>query len=192
MELPPLCPTTRWIVCIGGRYQDPGELSGLERLAVHLNALRSRDTQVLFLAWNHDWAGFAEHIWATGIEGATRLWIFAYSHGAGHGAVQLAEELGRRTDGMPIEHCVLADPVFRGRHWWSRWLVFLRPLVITVPDNMRHVVYTRQERYWPRGHRVVAADPRATRIEETRVDRRRDHLHMDDSRDFWQLCLATL
>jgi hypothetical protein len=183
----PIPRVVRRIVCIAGALQREGGVTGIEKLWLKLGYLRSAQCSVDLREWNADWKTYAEHVWATGINGSTSVQVFCYSWGAGHGFLRLAAALAAR--GIDIECAVLSDPVYHSRLLSFRWLALTRLPKIVVPPTVRQVYWLYQRQNRPCGHAVVAADTQATCVHEGRLDKRRTHQFMDDSPEFHGLCL---
>lgn len=139
-------------------------------------------------SWNDDWSGLAELIWRTQpADGSVKVGVYAYSWGAGWGAMQLARALSRR--GVAIEHMVLSDPVYRSPWLLFRWLAFVPGRAIRVPSNVRQVVWFRQRRSRPAGCRLVAEDVLRTVIRPaTGYLADVAHEYMDDLQAFHRAC----
>lgn len=177
---------TRWIVVIGGFLQNRGKPTGIVRLWSDLHCHRDEHTELLLLNWSDDPREYAGLIWALAQEHdrPVTVLVFGFSWG-GQTAINLCRELQRR--GLQVRHLVLSDAVYR--HWWlpRRWTSLLRWVLLTVPANVRHVTWFRQRFTVPRGHEVVAEDPKRTLVERARV-LQLDHVYMDDAREFHLAC----
>lgn len=181
-------PIPAWHVVISGFTQTLRQPTGCQQLwDVLRRARRESDAAVLLQPWNADWAGLADLIWRFRPAEPPRVYCYAYSWGGGWGFPQLACELGER--GIEIAHAVLCDAVYRPR------LNLLAPIALTpiprivVPANVRLVDWYRQETGLPKGHQVVAADPRRTTVRPGVLLRGVTHHFMDDQSAWWRKCL---
>jgi pimeloyl-ACP methyl ester carboxylesterase len=182
-------PIHTWRVVIGGFLQDQGRPTGMVRLWQTLDAQLSRPgVRVELRNWNDNWRQIAELIWRVlPADGSVRVGIYAYSWGAGWGAMQLARRLSQR--GVSVAHMVLSDPVYRSPWLPFRWLAFCPWRPIVVPRNVRKVIWYRQRRNRPAGHRLIAEDAGRTSIfppdgHEADVI----HAYMDDLLAFHREC----
>lgn len=167
----------RWHVCISGFRQDLGHECGIEVLWRELRRLSSPGESIQIKQWRDDWAAFAEFLVRNSASGggAAEVNVYAYSWG-GDAAIELCEALKKLTHardprggmGVSVGHLVLCDAVYR-----SSWLPEAIPVnpwsllpwaKIRVPANVREVRWFYQRVDWPRGHEVVARDPRKTRL----------------------------
>lgn len=182
-------------VCISGFNQDESRIPGTWQLSEKLRAAgysSGSRLRVTHLNWRSDWSNKAAEIANVAkYYGETpRTAIFAYSWGAGFGAMSLARELDRR--GLAVDKCVLSDPVYR--HPWApmRWLALLggsefsqlhifAPPIIRLPPNIREVWTFHQRLNSPRGHRVAAG---GSTIVHPSFELRRIHGEMDDAPEF--------
>jgi len=180
-----------WHICISGFRQHEQEPTGMQRLWVKLGDLRSPSTIVMLREWNSDWRSLAELIaqmFDYGFGSAPPdIYVYAYSWGAGYGLPTLARYL--LPSGLEIKHAVLADPVYRSRLVSFRWLAMTKWGDVEIPENVRRVWWTRQTIDWPRGHELVAVNPRKTRIDKPLVVNR-GHLFMDEDPIFHNLALS--
>ena len=116
------------------------------------------DTCVLLLPWNADWKDVAGLVRRNSVQSGFRsVFIYAYSWGAGHGFVALSKALG--AEGIPVDYCVLCDPVYRPE-WLPTWFNFSpRSLwgkpTIEVPTNVGKVDWFYQTQNKPAGHEPV-------------------------------------
>ncbi len=200
-------PIRRWHICISGFLQRPGRPSGIHALWRLIRArVQNGDTCVECRTWSDDWQACAEWIHqfrpvpsapgpasSPGVPAVSqptpqppRVFVYAYSWGAGFGFIQLARALERK--GIPIECAVLSDPVYRSRLLSFRWLAFVPWCRLKIPANVREVVWVRQRMSLPRGHDLVAADPRATLIHPASV-LSVPHTRIDDAPWFWSEAL---
>lgn len=171
-----------WHVAISGFRQAEDRPNGMLRLWLDtLRPLQWRCVFARYAPWNHDWRGLARLIQHTS-HGAAKVAIYAYSYGAGWGAIKLAEALGAL--GIEVAHCVFSDPIHRYAlpvmNWRAlRWFAGRQQVI--VPPNVRRVesfVQRSDPLLW--GHEVVAADPRATEITKPVVIPGVRHDAMDD------------
>lgn len=187
-------------ICISGFLQTEARAPGTWRLAEKLRAAgfsRGSRLRVTHKRWNADWDNQAAEIahLAGHYDQAPRVAVFAYSWGAGYGAMELARQLHRR--GLGVETMVLSDPVYRHPLAAFRWLALLRdsgsqwhflaPPVIRLPKNVHQVWTLRQSISVPQAHRLVATN--GTLIHQP-LELERDHCAMDDAPEFHQLALA--
>jgi len=190
----------RWLIAISGFTERLGDPNGTLSLWGKLRSLAGPHASVQLLRWCDDWSQIAEWIWrCRRDEAPPQIAVFAYSWGAGWGAMRLARELAER--GLAIEQMVLSDPVYRGPgvlgyafRWrsliGSHWPVLgaLAP-TIRVPANVRRVTWFRQEVSIPSGHALLADDAAQTEIEPARLAWR-NHTKMDDLLAFHNASLA--
>ena len=168
----------RWIYVIPGFTQTRGTRTRLIDLWARLHSTKSNHTTTVQLQpWKSDWKSEAEFISRLSVE-RPRIFIVAYSWGAGYGFIQLARQLAKR--GIEIARAWLLDPVYRHPYWLGQWRAFVPGIPIVIPENVRRVTWWRQEQSWPRGHELRAISPK-TRIDEPHYVRV-DHVHMDDHR----------
>lgn len=171
-----------WHIVIGGFTQDRGEATGVLRLWDRLQTLAGPHTHVLLLEWHDNMAEIAEQIAAVRQlhDAPCRVTIHGYSYGGGWGAPRLARECAKRS--IRVARMTLCDPVYK-HPLWVLWILSLSPWrVIRIPANVERVDYFCQSHSIPRGHRVVADDPRKTAvappIEVANVRHVLMHLHM--------------
>lgn len=177
-----------WHILISGFTQDANEPSGTEALWSQMRQLSSAGICVQCMTWKDDWAGLAERITRTSVK-LPRVYIYAYSWGAGHGFTTLADELGKR--GIWVRHAVLCDPVYRSR-LLPTWLPFnplslMRTPKIRVPKNVDRVSWLRQKQNRPAGHDLKADTP-ATQIDKP-ILLARNHAWMDDAPEYHDMAL---
>jgi hypothetical protein len=144
--------------------------------------------------WCSNWAWIAQDLFRFSNYGKKKLIvaIYAYSFGAGWGAMQLAKQLNKL--GVEIQVMVLSDPVYR--HPWTilRWMsllkrkpFFLGPRVISIPPNIKEVYRFHQERDLPQGSHLIAQN------ENTLIHRSEKlmyvHTKMDEAEDFHEKAL---
>lgn len=190
-----------YFICISGYRQTESRVPGTWLLSEKLRAAgysSGSRLRVSHFCWKSDWVNRAEEIAnvAKYYGERPRVALFAYSWGAGWGAMQLASQLYRR--GLDVDKAVLSDPVYR--HPWSclRWLAmlggsgfsqlhFCAPPVIRLPPNIREVWSFHQSLNMPRGHRIAAG---RRCIVHPSVELRRIHGEMDDAPEFHDQALA--
>lgn len=155
-------PPIKYHVCIPGFTQGDHGLLSLREKLLRDGHQRDIDSRVEMFSWRHDWSNYADVI-----ERVCEIYrrkasirIYAYSFGAGWGAMQLAKELRKRA--IPVRAMVLCDPVFRHPFVGLRWLSLLpgdSPLTkIRVPDNVSEVWSFFQRLDRPQGHRLIATN----------------------------------
>lgn len=192
---PHLPPIESWHICIAGFRQSVGQLTGIHRVWRRLGRLRSPTCCVHLAEWNSDFAELAELIHVTGAcrvgEPAPRVYVYAYSWGAGRGLLGprrgLAVELRRR--GLEVAAAVLADPVYYSRWSICRWLALWGRPRIVVPYSVLEVWWFRQRNDRPRGHELVGPpwDDGGT-IHPAEI-LTTDHAHADEAPAFFWKCL---
>lgn len=177
----------QWHIIIGGFLETEGKPTGMARLWLRLHQLLTpRGACVELRAWNDNWRDMAELIWRLQPEEEPAvIKIYAYSWGAGWGAMQLARHLQRR--GLAVGWMVLSDPVYRSPWIITRWLAMAPWRSITVPHNVRVVHWFRQRLSLPAGHTLVAARSDRTVITPP-VWAEVAHAYMDDLRVFHREC----
>lgn len=180
--------------CISGFTQHCGLNHGLvtlsERLLIEGFGCGPQ-SRVYLHPWRLDAESVAEHAWILQRLHAAELaiGIYAYSWGAGYGAIKLCNSLADR--GLDVDALVLCDPVPRPSLLF-RWQALLPARwshrAIIVPANVRRCWSLFQRRNVPQGHPVVARDPALTEIVPgEQLDF--DHHYMDDAPRFHQLAL---
>ncbi len=181
-------------ICITGFRQRHGSVStGLVDIWNELRTtFQDPHSHVACHSWSADWDDVVDVIARFAGERPPEVRIYAYSWGAGHGAMSLARALQRRK--LRVSLMVLCDPVYRSRHWWGRWLALVPsewlggwPRIV-VPANVRRVTVCRQSRSLPRGHLVEACDPGQTEVTECGLWPY-GHDAMDNAAEFRQLVL---
>lgn len=184
-------PITAWHLVIGGFRQHSERTNGMVRLWRRLNQKSSPATRVEFHTWNDKWSRVAETIWNLQGDGTYPpvIRIYAFSWGAGWGAMRLAKELGKR--GLRVKWMVLSDPVYRASFFLSRCFALSSFARITVPGNVANVSWFRQRMNRPMGHDLVR-DPGAVEFWKTRINEpvvlKRTHVYMDDAPEFHAEC----
>ncbi len=148
--------------CIGGFTQDTHTENGIIKLSERLRQYHCDgfSKRVAFYRWDSNWYRIAEYHYIISEMYTEHLTIciFAYSWGAGWGAVQLAKHL-RRT-GLDVRVMVLSDPVYRHPNIFLKWLsLFGRDWnfnpTITIPPNVEEVFSFHQNLNIPQGHKVI-------------------------------------
>lgn len=134
-----------------------------EELAEEVSKLGSH-RRVWLQHWNDRWPEIAERFRWLGLyyKREVRVGIYAYSWGAGWGAMRLSRHLNDL--GLGVEHMVLCDPVYRHHYPWGNWrayanhpaLSWICKPVISVPPNVKEVHSFHQTTDYPRGHKLVA------------------------------------
>ena len=177
-------------ICISGFTQHIGRNHGLVKLSERLHVdgySRGARSRVYLHPWRADWRHVAEHLFLLQeLRGEPLLiGVYAYSWGAGYGAIRLARELDKR--GMRIRCMVLCDPVPRPilpLRWLAMLPVSIGPRwtrTITVPANVDDVWNLYQRTDLPQGHPVaVVPDTVAHDDEEMHCG----HKYADDARQF--------
>ncbi len=190
-------PITRWIIPISGFSQHPNQRTGMSELALKMHEGIGKAPGCWVhpvLVWNADWESLARSMQVNSCHDDTKIFIVAYSWGAGWGAVQLSQKL--RRIGMEVDALFLADPVFRSRFWLMSWrsrfiknslFRFLTPK-ITIPSNVKRVEWTRQFNNFPQAHDLVAASP-STVIPPAIIEQDKVHNMMDESETFHNLAI---
>jgi hypothetical protein len=183
--------------CISGFTQNVHQIHGILKLSERMRRPESGvvdccHRRLYFNRWNDDWKKIAEHYWNVAdlhLESLT-ICVYAYSWGAGWGAMQLARHLKRFE--MKVRVMVLCDPVYRNPHWYLKWLSLVHrdssfSPVIRVPDNVREVFHFHQRVNVPSGHKLVGTGETLIRPP---IELRRIHQKMDDSWEFHGLSLS--
>lgn len=180
-------PIRCWDVLITGFLQHPNQPNGFVAIWQGVRLHQDKDREVTFpMPWNSCWAELADTIRrCRDAAKETVVRIYAYSYGAGWGAVKFARELAARK--IDVVWMVLSDPVHRS-DWLVGRLSALFPFAtIEIPDNVRFVSWFRQGMTCPRGHDLVADDPAVTTIYDP-VYLAIPHTEMDDAPAFREEC----
>lgn len=184
-----------WHIAISGFRQGEDRPNGLLDLWLrHLRLFQARDVFAAYRPWNHDWQGMARLIELSAAATPKRdvlIGIYAYSYGAGWGAIRLCEHLAAL--GLSVQQCVLSDPVHRYALPLANWRAlrwFADGAQVKVPPNVRAVDWLYQD-HDPliRGHRVVAADPQRTTVSAGFHVPATLHNAMDNHPEFHRRCL---
>ncbi len=177
---------THWDIVISGFLQSEGKATGMVALWQLLRENAGPSRCVILKSWNDSWSDLAERIRRVGPKRSEpTVCIYAYSWGAGHGAITLAKEL--RTRGIRVAHMVLCDPVYRSWLISFRWLAMLKSPNITIPDNVNRVSWFRQKKNRPAGHDLHPEN--GTQIEAA-VWLPLIHQDMDDAPEFHAKCIC--
>lgn len=183
--------------CISGFTQNVHYVHGVLKLSERMRRPESGIVdccthRIYFNRWNDDWSKIAEHYWNVSDLNLRNLTIcvYAYSWGAGWGAMQLAKYLERAE--IKVRVMVLCDPVYRHPKWYLRWLSLVRrdshfAPVIRIPKNVREVFHLHQRVNVPMGHRLVASGETLLRPP---IELKRIHQKMDDAWEFQGLSLS--
>jgi hypothetical protein len=174
----------RWAYIIDGFLRHAGKRTRQIELWERLHTAGSPDFRAELRTWNHHWDAEAEFVFRMSTD-QPKICIFAYSWGAGWGAMQFCKRLEAR--GVEVANLVLCDPVYR--HWYTlgNWRAFVPWIPILIPCNVRKVNWLRQKTNWPRGHQLKAACNGATEIAEPFV-LDCEHMHMSERMEYIGLC----
>jgi len=182
--------------CISGFRQNKNNYHGVLSLSeklVDAKFCHGPYSRVWLREWNDDWNTQAEYAWllSNHYDKPIVFNIYAYSWGAGWGAVQLAKKLYRR--GIRVKTMILADPVYRHPLFLFRWLslfkreyVFFGSPIVHIPANVEEVHSYHQLMNRPQGHKLVA-DGKTTIHPSRKVCR--EHSKMDDLYAFHLKCV---
>jgi len=169
-------------ICIMGFTQDTSRESGMEKLWRKLRDQLSLDTHCLVhpQTWDADFDALAEFIFRNGGP-QTTVNIYAYSWGAGRGAVALTKALHKR--GIQVPRAVLCDPVY---HSWVRFYrgVFhasLNPPIV-LPANVWRVDSFYQRQNTPQGTSIVLKNKVAQQSDPVQLNY--NHQYIDDAPEF--------
>lgn len=152
-------------ICISGLRQRMGQPHGIymmkEKLVNDCHFCNGH-SRVYLYRWNSNWDHIAEDLWLVRqrYEVPLLIGVYAYSWGAGWGAMELARALQKF--GVPIYKMVLCDPIYRHPRFILRWLsllkrkhLFFGPPLIRVPKGVNEVFQLRQEINRPQGHHLI-------------------------------------
>jgi|GEM_PF-1480907 len=149
-------PMVIWHVCISGFLQSEARMNGILRLWLDtVRPLQDPRTFTTYRRWNSHWPSLAEFIQNTRGSDELRVGVYAYSYGAGWGAMRLATALRRR--GIAVDEMVLSDPVYRHGCRSLAWLSLVRGPRIRVPANVKRLTWFYQRTNRPAGHALVDA-----------------------------------
>lgn len=152
-------------ICISGFKQHIGQPHGVDKIKEKLVNdcyFCNGHSRVYLYRWNSNWNHIAEDLWLVQqrYEVPLLIGVYAYSWGAGWGALELARVLQKF--GVSIYKMVLCDPIYRHPRLTLRWLSLLRrrhlffgPPLIRVPKNVKEVFSLRQEVDRPQGHHLI-------------------------------------
>lgn len=185
VEQMPELEINKWLQIIPGFLQTFGEPNGMVGLWRNLKQYETKDVQVSINTWSENWESVAELIWRCRSDFVKpKVNIFAYSWGAGYGAIELAKYLEHRS--LIVDTMILSDPVYRSRFFATRWLAFSRLPKIRIPDNVNEVYAFYQTYDNLRGHELVCG---SDTIEHPPVIVSNiPHSEMDDLPQFQSLC----
>lgn len=178
-------------LCISGFTQSVGRWNGIlalqEKLLDELDSCGGHGCRVWYTRWKDNWKDIAEHIWLLHERNGEKVKVnvYAYSWGAGWGAMQLLKHLDKSNLG--VEDMVLSDAVFRHPMISLRWLAMTPWAEIQCPINVQrlHIFYQRKNK--PSGHKV-AYDALQTQM-RSRIELNYTHQKMDDAPEFHKTCL---
>jgi len=176
-----------WHIVFSGFQQKSGTLNGTVQIWGDLMRIASRhqSARVELLRWDDNISNLAELISRLAPQDSMPIVnIYGYSWG-GMTAANFARELRRR--GMPVNHIVLSDAVYRHWYWLGQWRAFVSAWAIRIPDNVRKVTHFRQRQSMPMGHDVKADNPGKTLIGKP-IWLKADHSWMDDASPFRSAC----
>tara|TARA_B100000749_G_scaffold280852_1_gene279289 strand:+ start:4358 stop:4954 length:597 start_codon:yes stop_codon:yes gene_type:complete len=190
-----------WRYVTTGFLQTQGTPTRLVSLWQELHAKYSAaDSVVRLCSWNNSWSDEAEFVFRLSPGGRPSVvQVFAYSWGAGWGAMEFARQL--RIRGINVSLMVLVDPVYRHTYRTGNWRSYVPNIIgqwrvlsswskIVIPDNVRgDVHWFRQQISWPAGHDLVAEDARWTRIYDP-ITLKVNHTHMDDQKVVVDKCMG--
>lgn len=183
--------------CIAGFTQNVHTLHGVMKLSERIRQLGvdGVQTRILLNTWCSDWKKIAEYYWILSeyyLEPIT-ICVYAYSWGAGWGAMQLARHLNQC--GLEIQVMVLSDPVYRHPHWWMRWLAMVQrdatfSPIIKVPSNVHEIFQLHQKTNRPQAHKLLSMN--GTLIHPPILIDNTIHQKMDDCWKFHALALEVV
>lgn len=181
---------SRWAIIRSGFRQHKGSWSNgcVDLYGMLCRRYGGNGNQVCLEEWSADPDHTADFIFRLSPEDTPPLVaIFGYSWGCGYGAVKLARALDRR--GIDVDYMVLSDPVHYSLAAWRALIPagLFRRIVITIPANVHHVWWFRQEVDKPCGHDLDTESP-YTNIHEPEV-LHHPHGEMDSAPEFHWRCL---
>ena len=150
------------MVISGFRQRHGRATTGVDEIWSRLHAEHvGPDCAVHLKCWDDDFKSLAALIdKEKDLDRAVDVEIIAYSWGVGVGAIKLAKELQQYD--ITVNRIFSIDGVYSSRFWsfqWRsmvpRWTRFAPK--IKVPQNVRSVMYWRQERNLPQGHEFIAS-----------------------------------
>ncbi|MFI4876234.1 MAG: hypothetical protein ACIALR_12875 [Blastopirellula sp. JB062] len=157
----------------------------------HCDGVRSR---VHYFRWCEDWDAVAAYHLSLAEQYRQKptIGIYAYSWGAGWGAMQLAKQLRRR--GLPVRVMVLSDPIYRHpialwRSLRNAWLPIVGEPLIRVPDNVKEVFTFHHLQNRPSGHKLISASRTNGALIHPPQLLHYDHQYMDDAPEFHRAAL---
>ena len=169
-------------VVIGGFTQKSNRWHGCLKLNERLVSELSLGTynRVWYHRWCDDWSKIAEHIWVLSerYDDDAQVCIYAYSWGAGWGAMQFAKAL--KKCGVDVVIMVLSDPIFRHPRICLRWLALTKSWrAIKVPSNVREIYHFYQREDRPEGHALSPEN--GSTVIHSGIRLRWVHTKMDDA-----------
>ena len=183
--------------CISGFRQTPGDYNGTVELREKL--IRSGhsmgvESRVEYYTWNTNWNDIAEHY--SDLRRIYQTWpticLYAYSWGAGWGAVRLARELYKR--GLSVHSMALCDPIYRHPSKFLSWVSMLvesrwfpRP-AIRIPANVQYVFGVHQTISTPMGFLVQPENELKTQVLPS-IHLEVAHVHIHKHQDWHSLCI---
>ena len=200
----------QWHIFISGFTENRKQSTGLQKCWLASQA-EVKPNKVFFpvLPWNYDWYTLARFIQINSNQSNALtetnypisnppnpplINIYAYSWGAGHGAIQLARYL-QSVGNYDVQNMVLADPVYYSNFFLFRWRAifcsrfsFTRRFApkIYIPSNTLNVFWSRQYNNWPRAHSLHSLPAAKTVIYSPHLEKSLIHAEMDES--LWFQC----
>ncbi len=196
----------QWHFFISGFTENRQQSTGLQKAwktATTTCPAKNLHSTVFFpvLPWNHNWYQLARFVQINSqqykdVGGGGKLVmpppkinIYAYSWGAGYGAINLAQNLDSIAN-YEIQNMVLADPVYCSTSFFMRWRAIFagrfdctRKLApkITIPSNTHSVYWSRQFNDWPRAHNLYSLPASRTVIHPPNLELNLSHSEMDEA-----------
>ena len=185
-------PINKWIYVIPGFLQDRGGDNGMVSLWKSLHMMYSDySTRVELAHWNSDWRAHAECINRMCCTDYAKVVIAGYSWG-GYSSTLLAKELAKH--GQKVKQMVLCDAVYRHKYWLGNWRALWPYSKIKIPKNVEEVTWFKQERNYPRGHKLKPESD-ITKINSP-IELKYKHQKCDDSyvfhKEVFKACQATM